>query len=629
MAPAFSSSIMRLLLFLFLISISIEGHSQSIFSKKKINSVVGKIDTLKLPYHSIDSAKTKTDKGLNSINKFAEQATHLADTLNPSTKLEVYTKRIDSTEQAIQKRLGAVQSKLSSKLDSLKVLKLPTEKVENEMRGLQASLDSLKNSKPMKDIQKAEARLNELQKKFEEKVTSVEQKMSAIVVEAQQKVNSKISGLQTSYTEKVAGLEGAQTKINSKLSELSSEQIPGASNVDKLKLPNLQLPQVGSQIPALSSASTPTIPSAQIPGLGNAQIPALATAQIPGASLPTLPGSQNVGTLPSLNSATPNSASLPSVKSPNLSLPNSVPGMESINNIQSKLGEGKQLQGDVSKYSDEVKNLKNGDLKDTKKIQTLAETQVETKELKKMREQAAAIEKYKEQSAKYRDPEAMKKELERQSKDIAFDKLADQKKEVDKAIADLNSQKAKFGNIKSINDLPKRRYNPMRDRTLRERMLPGVSVEIQTKTNFLLDVNPYLGYRLTERWIIGLGWNERVASNFNKGNYFIDEYRVYGSRFFAQFRVGSKLTLRAELEQMNTFVKPSLSQPMDQPRRDWVWSYFVGIKQDFRISKKVNGNAQLLYNVYDPRRESPYSDRISLRFGFEFPYKKTKRSDND
>ena len=246
-----------------------------------------------------------------------------------------------------------------------------------------------------------------------------------------------------------------------------------------------------------------------------------------------------------------------------------------------------------------------------------------------MREQAAAIEKYQAQSAKYRDPEAMKKEIERQSKDIAFDKLADQKKEVDKAIADLNSQKAKFGNIKSINDLPKRRYNPMRDRTLRERMLPGVSVEIQTKTNFLLDVNPYLGYRLTERWIIGLGWNERVASNFNKGNYFIDEYRVYGSRFFAQFRVGSKLTLRAELEQMNTFVKPSLSQPMDQPRRDWVWSYFVGIKQDFRISKKVNGNAQLLYNVYDPRRESPYSDRISLRFGFEFPYKKTKRSDND
>ena len=92
--------------------------------------------------------------------------------------------------------------------------------------------------------------------------------------------------------------------------------------------------------------------------------------------------------------------------------------------------------------------MKHGDLKDTKKIQTLAETQVETKELKKMREQAAAIEKYKEQSAKYRDPEAMKKELERQSKDIAFDKLADQKKEVDKAIADLNDKKTKFGSIK-------------------------------------------------------------------------------------------------------------------------------------------------------------------------------------
>lgn len=80
---------------------------------------------------------------------------------------------------------------------------------------------------------------------------------------------------------------------------------------------------------------------------------------------------------------------------------------------------------------------------------------------------------------------------------------------------------------------------------------------------------------------------------------------------------------------MNTFVKPSLLQPMDQTRRDWVWSYFVGINQDFKISKKLNGNAQLLYNVYDPKRESPYSDRISVRFGFEFPYKKPKKSDND
>jgi hypothetical protein len=621
---------MRLFLLLFLVSSSIAGHSQSVFSKKKINSVVGKIDTLKRPeFHPIDSAKSKTDKGLNSINKFGEQATHLADTLNTMSKLEVFTKRIDSTEQALQKRLGVVQSKLSSRLDSLNALKLPTGNVEKQMKSLQARLDSLKNSKPIKDIQKAEARLNELQKNYTEKVSSIERKVSEKVEEAQQKVNSKINGLQTSYNEKVAGLEGAQTQINSKLSELSSGQIPGASNVDKLKLPIQQLPQFGSQIPGLSSASTPTVPSTQIPGLGNAQIPALATAQIPGASLPSLPGSQNVGTPPSLNSVTPNNASLPSVQSPNLSLPNSVPGMESINNIQSKLGEGKQLQGDVSKYSDEVKNLKNGDLEKTEELQTLAESQVETKELKKMREQTAAIEKYKEQSAKYRDPEAMKKELERQSKDIAFDKLADQKKEVDKAIADLNDQKTKFGSIKSINDLPKRRYNPMRDKTLRERLLPGVSIGIQTGTNFLVDINPYLGYRLTERWIVGLGWNERIASNFDKGRYFISDYRVYGSRFFAQFRVGSKLTLRAEVEQMNTFIKPSLLQPMDQPRRDWVWSYFVGIKQDFKISKKVNGNAQLLYNVYDPRRESPYSDRISLRFGFEFPYKKPKKSDND
>ncbi len=76
---------------------------------------------------------------------------------------------------------------------------------------------------------------------------------------------------------------------------------------------------------------------------------------------------------------------------------------------------------------------------------------------------------------------------------------------------------------------------------------------------------------------------------------------------------------------MNTPIRqPNLL--LDNNNRKWVPSYVMGIKQDFRISKKVNANAQVLYNLYDPKRESPYADRLLIRIGFEYPmWKKVKK----
>jgi hypothetical protein len=569
---------MRLLFFICFTCCSMAAYGQANRDERKIDSVTHWIDSLKLPhFQKVDSIKTNVGQKIGSVNALGKKATHLLDSLNPSNKLNRYTTRIDSAEQALQNRLGNVQSKLTSKMDSLKSLKLPTDKVEAQIKSLQGTMDSLRSSKPIKDLQKAEAKLNELQTKYSEKVGKIETD-----------VNGRVSNV--------------QTKFNSKLSELTSGQVAG-TNIDKLKLPDAKLPQLGSNV---------TVPGTQLPNLPN--------ATMPGASTP-LP---NTNGLPATPSVGANNLKVPGLQSPDLKMP----GMESLSDVQNKIGEVSKISGEATKYSAEVKNVSKGNLEESKELQAMAESQVSTKEMKKLKEQAAAIEKYKEQAAKYRDPEAIKKELERKSKDLAFDKLADQQKKVDEAVNSLNKQKAKYGSIQSINNLPKHRYNPMRDRTFRERLLPGVSIQIQSATNLLVDFNPYVGYRITHRWMAGIGWNERIASNFNKNQYFIEQDHVFGVRSFVQFKVGSKLTLRGEIEQMNTIIRQP-SQPLDQAKHDWVWSYFVGIKQDFKISKKLNGNAQVLYNLYDPKRQSPYTDQVSIRFGFEFPYRKPKTSENN
>jgi hypothetical protein len=554
-------------------SCSLVGVGQTVPRKKKIDSIANRIDSLKIPHtQQTDSIKNWADQKSDSVNKLSQKATYLFDSLHPSKRLGGYTKRIDSTQQALQKRLGKVKSKLQARVDSLKTLKLPTDKVEAQIKNLQGTIDSLSSTKPIKDLKKAEAKLNELQSKYSEKVNKLE----------------------TSVNEKV---EGIQTKLNENLNELSNGQVSGV-NVDKLKLPDSKLPELSN------NTKLPSIPNANVPGLPNSTLPG---AKVPANALPTA----------SVPNAGANNVKITGVQNPNLS----IPSMDGVTNIQSKVGELSKLTSEGNKYSKEIKNISKGDLEKSKELQALAESQVSTK--------AAAIEKYKETAAKYRDTAAMKKELEVKAKDIALDKLAGQQKKVDEAIASLNKQKAKYGSIQSINDIHKRRYNPMRDRTFRERLLPGVSVQVQSGNNLLVDMNPYIGYRLTERWIVGIGWSERIASNLAKNQYFIGQDHVYGLRSFVQFKVGSKLTLRGEVEQMNTFIKQLSNQPLDPRKRDWVWSYFVGIKQDFKISKKIYGNAQVLYNLYDPQRQSPYADRLNIRFGFEFPHKKRKTSEND
>ena len=72
---------------------------------------------------------------------------------------------------------------------------------------------------------------------------------------------------------------------------------------------------------------------------------------------------------------------------------------------------------------------------------------------------------------------------------------------------------------------------------------------------------------------------------------------------------------------MNAYVQPYILRP-DPASRQWVWSYFAGFKRDFRFSKHVMGHVQLLYNIYDRYHKNPYSNRLNVRMGFDFPLQK-------
>jgi hypothetical protein len=566
-----------------------QSFGQDNTAQRKADSLRHQIDALQLPgKEKIDSLK-QVGKSFSTLGASTQQkVNHKLDSLNPNQKLTNYQTRIDSTQRALSGRLTNVQNRLKAKSDSLRTLNLPTEKVDTQIAQLQTNIDSLKLPIPSVNAKQAEERLQKLNTSVVGRVEKLEQGVGIHVKKLPTELQSKIGNV-SSITNSV------------------TQQLPVNP------LPGVNLPSGNG-----------------LPGNLNTNLPGVTAPSLPGASLPTgggLPAANGATSFPGIN--TPSNPSISGIPSANGLNTGSVPSanlptanLSEVTDISQQAGELAKLPGEANQYSDQIQQLKDGELDSAVVKKWMEENASRMKETKMLKEQQQAIDKYKQMSARYRDPVAMKKELQKNAKELAFDKVAASQTTVNEAVTNLNQLKKTSADLKTIDTrMKEKRTNPMRGKPFRERLLPAVSLQMQNGTNFLLDVNPSIGYHLTGRWAAGFGWNERIACNFSRGRYFISEERVYGVRSYLQFRLLGQLTLRGEVETMNTPVR-QLNLPLDNRNRKWVWSYVAGIKQEFRISKHINGNAQVLYNLYDPRRESPYADRLLIRVGFEFPFHK-------
>jgi hypothetical protein len=155
----------------------------------------------------------------------------------------------------------------------------------------------------------------------------------------------------------------------------------------------------------------------------------------------------------------------------------------------------------------------------------------------------------------------------------------------------------------------------MHGKPLRERLVPGLSIQIQKRNDWWFDFNPYLGYRFTGRITAGVGWNHRIAFNFDKGEFSPNMY-IYGPRTYGEFRIKKGFSGRLEVEVMNAPVRVPPSQ--DFATTEWVWSTMAGLKKEYRISKSLQGNAQILYSLFNPHYKSPYTERLNIRIGVEY-----------
>ena len=221
-----------------------------------------------------------------------------------------------------------------------------------------------------------------------------------------------------------------------------------------------------------------------------------------------------------------------------------------------------------------------------------------------------------------RDEQAIRDELARQAQQQAIDHFQGKEEQLQNAIEILSKYKKKYNSVQGIEDIARKRRNPMKGKSLIERIIPGIALQIHRMEFWMVDLNLYAGYRFSPRLIAGAGWNQRIA-------YDVDEYefepdlRIFGPRAYGEFVLGEGFSARVETEYMNARVPPQFSLGQaDANAREWVFSVLAGIKKEYRFLKNVKGTMTLLHNLFDPYHRSPYVDKLMVRFGFEFPIKK-------
>ena len=298
-----------------------------------------------------------------------------------------------------------------------------------------------------------------------------------------------------------------------------------------------------------------------------------------------------------------------------------LPVLDELNGVQEQFGKVGEATNQIGGYSEDLKNISSGNLGEVEQVPEKLESEaVKIGDAGMLSEKSQELDGYKEMIASGGDKEAMKQQALQQAPKLAKNHFKGQEAALQQAINKVNSYKKKYTELSDLENIPKRKPNAMKDKPFIERLVPGMTFQIQKSENVWLDYNPSLSYLISGRFVAGLGWNERIGITNHFG--FTSTDHIYGPRTFLEVKIKKGFSLRVEAEKMYTFVPPNIFSPTDLGGNRWVGSAFIGMKKQYDFMKSIKGNFQFLYNFYDDHDNSPYTSRFNVRFGFEFPMKK-------
>jgi hypothetical protein len=549
----------------------------------KIDSIQGKANKLLNPNLNLNSlAKDK-------LNKQKEKRDSVQFYKNLEKEKRKLRKKIASLEQE-----GRLTEAYTKQLDSLNEVKYEKDKVHpsgkrNQLNSKRQSITHQKDS--LLNIGSANP--------YKTKLDSITQSPTNLMNKAEGKIEGEAGSKMNKVTAPAHKVNGA---VNEKLSLMNQEggagaNIPTNTNLPNTSLPNDVLPQTNLNLSQTDLNVNNPLSQVDNPLKGEMNEAGEITNKV--GEMKGLPQEQ-IGKLKSI---------------------------DEVKEATGEIGKANVITDKAQGYTGDVKNLTEGNLSEMKNTSKALEGQASKIDgVGDIQKEAGQFSQY----SKLSDQEAMQQELKKQAMEQMKPAVNhfEGKEDVLKAAMDKMSKlKLKHTNLNSLKDITKRVVNEMNGKPFIERMVPGITLQIQHARGVVIDYNPYLGYRISGKLTAGAGWNERFK--VSKHFYFSLNDRIFGPRVFADLKIGKGFSVRTDIEKMNTRVSSVSPGPNDLGHREWIWSAFVGIKKEYRFAGSVKGNAQFLYNLYDDHNNSPYGDRLVVRMGFEFPLKKKVKLPKD
>jgi hypothetical protein len=437
--------------------------------------------------------------------------------------------------------------------------------------------------------------------------------------------NGAADSLQSAYQKTISRFDRQVTKLTHSKDSLQQLNLPTGKYSHKLdslsQLRQNTTTRFTSKLENLKSKTTGKLNSLDLPPEYKGPIQQL-TSKMEALNL-----NSDVVKIPSLNIpgySLPNIGGIGDVTSKASELVN-IPHMGDLPKVETPLGGAGQLAQQAQGYQDDIKNITKGNLNDVQSVPKAIEAQAAKVDgIDELQKQSGVVDGYKGKLDDLNDPDAAKQKAIEMGKQVAVDHFAGKEQQLKAAMEKIAKYKQKYSSVSSLKDLPKRPPNAMKGKPFVERLVPGLYLQYQQKNFYLIDVNPYLGYRISGRFTSGLGWNHRFAYD-KKRNIWKERSRIFGPRGYVDFKMGKGFIAHLEGESMDSFVPSTIAGNPDTGHREWVWSLMTGLKKEYRIYRNLKGTALIQYNLFNRFYKAPYVDRLNSRIGFEYVLKKSRR----
>ena len=146
-----------------------------------------------------------------------------------------------------------------------------------------------------------------------------------------------------------------------------------------------------------------------------------------------------------------------------------------------------------------------------------------------------------------------------------------------------------------------------------DRLYIGGNLGLMFGSTTLIELSPQVGYRLTERFIPGLGITY-IYQNYRYNNIRY-ENSVYGGSIFSKYFLTEKLFGHVEYEMLNVeFIDLYLSQ-ID---RKWISSFYIGGGYSQPIGQRGFAQVMILFELIQDPWYPYYRSNPIIRIGFGF-----------